>query len=222
MQKLKLSNDTVNVLKNFNQINPMIYFRKGKVISTLAPGKTIIARYECEEEFKSDFGIYKLDKLLSVLSFFEEPEIEIGEKNLKVKSNGHTAKLAFADPAVLVFSEKQCANLPTIDAEFDITEAHLNTITKAFSVMELPVVAFESDGKKLAMKALDPKNPSGDDYVIDLTGEADKTFTAMFSIANLKLIPASYKVQISSKGIAQFSGDKITYWIAVEKDSKFQ
>ena len=199
----------------------MIYFRKGKVISTISPGKTIFAKYECEEEFKSDFGIYKLDKLLSILSFFDEPELIIDSKCLTVKSDKQSAKLAFADPSVLVYPTKDKIDLPTIEAEFNITEENINSITKAFSVMELPFVSFECDGAMLYMKALNHKDPNGDAYTIELGETTGPSFVALFNINNLKMIPADYGVQISAKGIAEFKSDKLIYWIAVEKDSEF-
>lgn len=225
MQKLKLSKDTVAVLKNYNRINPMMYFRKGNTISTISPTKTVFAKYVCPENFKTDFGIYKLDKLLSVLSFFADPELVIGDKNLVIKDNNSSAKIAFADPASLVYPQKDKIDLPTIDAEFDVTEAEISDVIKASSIMELPFIAFESDGQKLYLKALDYKNPNSDAYTIELAENTDHDvggdFQAIFNITNLQMIPADYHVQISAKGIAQFSNDKMTYWIAVEKDSQF-
>lgn len=225
MQKLKLSKDTVAVLKNYNRINPMMYFRKGNIISTISPTKTVFAKYVCPENFKTDFGIYKLDKLLSVLSFFADPELVIGDKNLVIKDNNSSAKIAFADPASLVYPQKDKIDLPTIDAEFDVTEAEISDVIKASSIMELPFIAFESDGQKLYLKALDYKNPNSDAYTIELAENTDHDvggdFQAIFNITNLQMIPADYHVQISAKGIAQFSNDKMTYWIAVEKDSQF-
>lgn len=227
-QKLKLSKETVAVLKNFNQINQMIYFRKGNTISTISPTKTIIAKYDCPETFKSDFGIYRLDKLLSVLSFFDDPEVVIGDKNLTIKDDNRSAKITFGDPSVLVYPKNSDIKLPSVNAEFDVTEGELNDILKAASIMELPYVAFESDGKKLYLKALDYKNPSSDAYTIELAENTDHDigdgFTALFNITNLKLIPADYHVQISvgkNSIIAQFSNDKMAYWVAVEKDSNF-
>ena len=219
-QKLTFSKDTIAVLKNFNTINPNILFKEGHVITTISSGKTILAKYEADEDFNSSFGIYKLDKLLSVLSFFNEPEVVIDSKSLSIKSNGQTAKIAFADPSVLVYPQKDDIELPSVDAEFDISENDINTITKAVAVMELPYVEFHGDGKHLFLRALDFKNPSGDAYSIEI-GKSNKKFSAIFNISNLKLIPADYKVEVSAKGISKFSNEKMTYYVAVEKDSVF-
>ena len=225
MQTLKLSKDTINVLKNFCTINPMIYFKAGSAITTISPGKTIFARYESPETFDSSFGIYKLDKLLSILSFFSDPELLISDKNLTIKEGKQKAKMAFANPIVLVYPEKDKVTMPSIDASFTLKEVDLNAITKAFAVMELPEVAFVSDGKKLSIKALDHKDPGGDSYTIEVsedTGhDVSSEFTALFNINNLKMMPGDYNVKLTSKGIAEFSNDKLSYWLAIEKDSKF-
>jgi hypothetical protein len=225
MQKLKLSDETVSVLKNFNQINPNIYFRQGSVISTVSPGKTIFARYDCAETFETDFGIYRLDKILSVMSFFAEPVLEIGDKSLSVRGKGQKAHIAFADPNVLIYPKSDTIKLPAPEAEFVVTEEQLEMIKKAYSVMTLPYVSFESDGKDLVMKALDIDVPHGDTYTIDLAStDKPNDFQVIFDINNLRLIPASYKVELSMKGkvkIAKFSNDKLTYWIGVHKDSRF-
>ena len=222
MQKLKLSKDTVYALKNFQTINPEIFIKKGSVITTISPGQsTILARYECPEKFKTEFGIYRLDKLLNLLSFFDEPDIIIEDKCLKVVANGHTAKMLFAGEGVINPPKRDQISLPSVDAEFDLKQEHINTVLKAAATLELKEVAFECDGKTIYLKAIDHKNPNGDTFNIEVA-DGEKPFTAIFNVANLKLIPADYNVQISAKGIAQFKTDKLTYWIAVEKDSTFE
>jgi hypothetical protein len=41
-----------------------------------------------------------------------------------------------------------------------------------------------------------------------------------FLIANLKLIPGTYNIDISSKLISTWSGNDVNYFIALEKTSK--
>ena len=46
---MKLSNDTLSVLKNFGNINQGIYFKKGKVLKTVSSGKNILAEATINE-----------------------------------------------------------------------------------------------------------------------------------------------------------------------------
>ena len=64
---MKLSNETMNILKNFSTINSGLFFKSGKKISTVSPSKTILAEAVLTEEFPKDFGIYDLNNFLSVL-----------------------------------------------------------------------------------------------------------------------------------------------------------
>ena len=54
---MKLSNDTLSVLKNFGNINQGIYFKKGKVLKTVSSGKNILAEATINEEIPADFGV---------------------------------------------------------------------------------------------------------------------------------------------------------------------
>ena len=47
-------------------------------------------------------------------------------------------------------------------------------------------------------------------------------FSFDFLINNLKVLPGNYEVSLSSKLISQWEGEEITYWIALEKTSKYE
>ena len=220
MQKLKLSPETISVLKNFASINESIYFKQGSVIYILSKNKNIFGRYECEETFESDFGIYSLNSMLSMISFFVTPEIVIQDKNILIKDGKQSVKIVFGEPANIEHPTKDKVTMPSVEAEFDITAEQLADITKAYSLLGLPNVAFESDGKKTFMKACNFKEP-GNEYVVELAKSTSKPFLALFDTSALKLISNNYHVKVTSKGVAEFNADKLVYWIGVEKDSKF-
>ena len=60
-QTMKLSNETLTVLKNFAGINQSILVRKGNKLRTISVMKNILAEAEITEEFPKDFGIYDLN-----------------------------------------------------------------------------------------------------------------------------------------------------------------
>ena len=51
---MKLSEETLAVLKNFSAINNGIFFEQGKTIKTVSPQKSILVDATVEEEFPSD------------------------------------------------------------------------------------------------------------------------------------------------------------------------
>jgi len=96
----------------------------------------------------------------------------------------------------------------------------MQDVLKAMSVLGLPELAIVGDSEKLTLQAIDVKNPSADTYSVDI-GETDRAFRAVFRAENIKTIDGDYSVQISSKGISQFTGTEATYWIAIEQSSSF-
>ncbi len=64
------SNDTVNVLKNFSQINPSIAFKPGNKLSTMSPQKSIMAIAEVQDVFSSSGAIYDLGRFFGVVSLY--------------------------------------------------------------------------------------------------------------------------------------------------------
>ena len=74
---MKLSEKTVNLLKNFAGINQSILFKKGNKLRTMSVMKNILAEAEVEEEFPKDFAIYDLVQFLNGVSLYTNPQIEL-------------------------------------------------------------------------------------------------------------------------------------------------
>ena len=78
------------------------------------------------------------------------------------------------------------------------------------------------------LKVTDKKNATANDYALSLDVDnedklQDATYKFWFNVENLKLIPGSYRVQVSSKNISHFknSSDNVEYFIALESESKY-
>ena len=61
---MRLSNDTVAVLKNFSSINQNLVIKAGNEISTMSAMKNIVAKADVKETFPKDFAIYDLNEFL--------------------------------------------------------------------------------------------------------------------------------------------------------------
>ena len=218
---MKLDAKTVNVLKNFSSINPSMLFREGNVVKTISPSKTVMAKANIDTTIGKKFAIYNLGKLLSTLSFYDNPEIELREKNLVISNgNGSSTTLAYADEATIKTPPEKEITLPSIDASFTISNSALNNILKMLGTLGLPEIAIVGDGTNLSVCTLDSKN-AGSETHTEKVGVTDKTFCAIFKAENIKLIPDDYQVDVSSKGISHFKGKEAEYWIAVEQNSTF-
>lgn len=218
---MKLDQRTLQILKNFSGINPSILFRAGNVIKTITPTKTILAKATLEQEFPSSFAIYDLAKFLSVLSLFNDPDLEIGEKSVVIRSGGKKVNYVFADPNTIVApKDDKEIKFPSPDVSFELTADALADATKALGVLRQPEIAFVGDGEKITLQTINSKDPTSDVYSVEV-GETDKKFTFIFKAENIRLLPDTYSVDITSAGISRFVSKDLEYFIAIEQNSKF-
>ena len=73
---MKLSEKTLNILKNFSSINQSILVKQGNQLRTISVAKNILAEAEIKEDFPRDFAIYDLNQFLNGLSLHQDPEMD--------------------------------------------------------------------------------------------------------------------------------------------------
>jgi len=216
---MKLSEQTVSLLKNFASINQNLQFKSGNRLSTISAQKNILVNAEIPETFPSNFAIYDLNKLLGVMNLFPDPEMEIGDKTMKI---GGKVDYMFADPTMIVSPPEKELTFPEAEIKFILTNAEFNQTIKAATLLGLPHICVEGKDGKINLVATDVHNTSSDEYRSEL-GETDMVFNMVFKIENLKLYAGDYDVELTSKGISKFShtSSNLQYFIATESDSTF-
>ena len=216
---MKLSEQTVSLLKNFASINQNLQFKSGNKLSTISAQKNILVNAEIPESFPSDFAIYDLNKMLGVMNLFPDPEMEIGDKTMKI---GGKVDYMFADPTMIVSPPEKELTFPEAEIKFTLTNAEFNQTIKAATLLGLPHICVEGKDGKINLVATDVHNSSSDEYRSEL-GETGMVFNMVFKIENLKLYAGDYDVELTSKGISKFShtSSNLQYFIATESDSTF-
>lgn len=217
---MKLSARTLHLLKNFSTINPSIVLKPGGVASTISPNKTILARASISDEIPNVVAIYNLSRFISTMSLFENPDLDFGDKSVRISDGNRSVVYHYADASIIMVPPEKQIKLPSNDAECFITNKDFQNITKALSVLGLPEIAIVGDGENISLEAIDTKNPTADTFSI-VVGQSSNVFRAIFKSENLKIMDGDYTVSISSKGISQFVGTEVSYWIAVESTSTF-
>jgi hypothetical protein len=221
---MKLSEQTVKVLKNYATINQGLVFKKGNVITTMSPQKNILSEAIVTDEFPKEFGIYNLNEFLSVLSMNKDTEVDFGPNSAIFKyDNGRSIDYRLSEASLIVSPPEKKITLPSVDVKFTWTEDDYAWIQKTAAILGSPNVAVASDGETVRIITFDASNNAAHTTSIDLDMAADSKFRLVFKTENLKLIPGSYDVEISSKGIAHFKNTKenLQYWIATEAGSTY-
>ena len=222
---MEISASTVNVLKNFANINANIVIKPGNKLMTISEAKNILAEASVPEEFASTVGIYDLSEFLNILGLVDKPRVRFEDQYMQIGgvSGRELVKYYYADTEMLTTPTKPI-DMPDADVWFTLDEATLNGIKRAAAVFGHGQLTIEPNDGSVKLSVIDPENATANEYSIQVDGgyENDK-FKFALNIANLRMVSDNYNVKISSKLISQFtneSGD-LTYWVALEKSSTY-
>ena len=221
---MKFSDNTITILKNFAGINNSILVKKGTKLRTISIAKNILAEANVSEQFSRDFAIYDLNEFLNGLGLHQDPDLDFTEESyITIREGKKKVKYFFADPNVIISPPEKEIKLPSKDVCFQLDQAALDRLLKAAAVYKLPDLSVVGDVGVIRLVVRDKKNDTSNEYSI-VVGETDKEFVFNFKVENLKMIPASYDVVVSSKLLSQFKNKKfnIEYYIALEPDSTFE
>jgi hypothetical protein len=220
---MKLSDKTLTLLKNFSSINQSMLFKKGNSLRTISVMKNILAEAKIEEDIPKDFGIYDLNQFLNGLSLHQNPELDFQNDGYAVIREGKMrSKYFFAEPSVIVSPPDKDINLPSEDVCFELNTQQLDKLLKAAAIYQLPDLSAIGEAGVVKLVVRDKKNETSNDFSI-VVGETDSNFVFNFKVENIKIIPGTYDVVVSSKLLSRFESKNydLTYYIALEPDSTF-
>ena len=220
---MKLSDKTISVLKNFSSINQSILFKEGNKLRTISVMKNILAEATVTEEFTKDFGIYDLNQFLNGMSLHQQPELDFANEGyVMIREGKMRSKYFFADPDVIVTPPEKEIKLPTEDVCFELSTDQLDKLLKAAAVYQLPDICAVGENGVVKLVVRDKKNDTSNDFAI-VVGETDEEFSFNFKVENIKVLPGTYEVVVSSKLLSRFTSKNhdLTYYIALEPDSTF-
>lgn len=226
---MKISNETLNILKNFSSINKGIVLRKNEPLATVSEQENIYAVAEIQESFPCDIGIYDLSEFLGTLGLFQSPVLDFGQDSqsnyviVKEENGKSTVKYRF-DEISLITSPTEKYEIPSVEVEFTLSQMDIQKIQKACAIMSLEDIVIVSDGDSVSVVARDPKNKLSNFYELDVSiGSNGHKFEFIIKADNLKLIQGEYNVKASKEGSVLFTNEKanLSYLIALEEASTY-
>jgi len=224
---MKLSENTVSVLKNYSTINQNLMIKEGSILQTMSAMKNIVATAKVEEKFTTAVGIYDLNDFLAALSLFDNPDLDFQEKFVMMGNEGSrkSLKYFYSDPSVVTTVTKAVV-MPECEIHFNLSDKELSDITKAAAVLGVPDMVLENG----SLRVTDKKNDSANHFAmeIDYTKMDHETPMSVdhkfwFKVENLKLMPGTYEVDVSKNKISNFKNTNvdIEYFIALEPESYY-
>ena len=221
---MKLSKSTIDILKNFKEINQSILFKQGNKLRTISVMKNILAEATIPEEFPKDFGIYDLNVFLNILStLHSDPDLDFERAEyLLIREGKKRNTFFYADPNVIVTPPEKSIELPSEDVSFELHTQQLGDLLKASSIYQVPDLSAIGANGVVKLVVRDKKNDTSNNYQ-EVVGDTDKEFILNFKVENIKILPGSYNVVMSNKLLSRFESKNLDlkYYIALEPDSTF-
>lgn len=224
---MELTNFTMQTLKNFASINPNLVIRGGNNIMTMSEAKNVLALAVVDEDFPQEIGIYDLNEFLSVINLFDTSNVKFEDSHMIISDASGRSKIKYfySDIDMLTTPSKPLS-MPSSEVKFNLDQNTLNNLKRAASALGHNEVSITGANGVITLSVIDSENNTSNAYSIDVVGDYEiEDFNFILNIANLKMIPANYQVEISSKLISQFTStnlDKeLKYWVALEKTSTY-
>ena len=200
--------------------------RSGNNIKTMSVTRNMIATADVSEQFTKDFGIYDLNEFIGVLGLVDTPNLTFEDDFVIVQDSTGRSKIKYFYSAeeTLTTATKD-VKMPEADCKFTLDNSTLNKLKKAAATLGHKEVSIQAKDGVLSLSIVEKQNATSNTFSIDIDGEfkQDAVFNFIIDIANLKILPGDYDVEISSKLITQFKNKELplTYWIALEKSSTY-
>lgn len=227
---MQLSDETLQLLKNFAQINSNFLFTEGTELKTMADAKNVYAVATSSDTFTKTFGIYDLNEFLSVLNLVETPQLDFKDKYVTISdSTGKSSvKYYYTDQTMLTYPEKSVKLPKSFELEMDVESSVLARLITAASTLGHSHVSISPKNDELEFVVFDEANSTSNNFSMLIPGKFDSNvdFQFVLNVNNLrKLISSDYELKISSKLISVFKAKnshfELEYYIALEKSSKY-
>ena len=223
---MELSENTLQILRNFSGINQNLLIKPGSNIKTISEARNVVATADVTESFEKDFGIYDLNEFIGVMGLVDTPSLKFEDDFVIVSDSSGRSKVKYFYAAEeTLTSPAKDVNMPDGDVKFTLDNDTLNKLKKAASTLGHNEVSIKANNGVLSLSIVENQNATSNAFSIDIDGEfkQDAVFNFIISISNLKILPGDYDVEISSKLITQFKHKEmpLKYWIALEKTSTY-
>lgn len=220
---MKLSAQTLSILRNFASIEQTMFFRAGNVVSTQT--EKIYARATIEETIPEEFAVSELSRLLSVISLLEDPDIDVDSRRLIISNSNDSVTFPCADPRFVNQPPEDGVKISTFEVEFNLTASQLAKLSKSLSVIGASHVIIRGADGDITVEAASlqrgSEEPTGMAYRT-VIGKTTQSFKMTFLSETFRMLQGDYKVSISRRKVVRFLTDRLEYWIVAEsKNSVF-
>jgi len=221
---MKVSDKTIEILKNFSNINNGMVIRSGKQQTTVSPDDAIFVVAQIEDDFPSELGLYELPNFLTNLTMLDSAELNFSDNEVTMTDKDGfnityrgCAKEIIHTPAETMINLK----IDNPDIEFNLTLAQIQKLSKVANINTFEYLVVFAKNGQLSVKVYDQESDTSNSGTLPLGEIGTPDFKAMFKVEKLKIIPQNYNVKIKKEAFAVFENTDGTlrYIIALESES---
>jgi hypothetical protein len=218
-----LTEKTLQVLKNYSNINRNILIKEGNVLKTISEALNVFASAEVDMTFPRTFGIYDLNEFLNVISLADSPRLTFENEHVLITDGTGRSKIKYFYAAQdTITCPKKDPTMPSdANISFVLDSETLSRIKRAASVLGHTELSVSVDNGLLNLSVIDSSDKTSNVFSIYVDGTfIDSDFELVFNISNLKMIDGDYDVKISDQRfISHFVNrdNGVQYWVALEK-----
>ena len=215
---MKLSENTLSVLKNFASINGGVVLSSGKVQKTISPEKSILVEATIDDDIPTQFGIYDLNQFLGNLTTLRNPELTFSNDAVKLDDGELSFDYRACSANLIITPPDKELVLKSVDVTFSLPNVTLQKLIKVATMNNLPNLSVVGKNGELLLKIHERANDTSNSGTIKIGDYAGKDFIATFKTDNLKLLPNDYTVEIQERAFAKFedAAKTLKYFIALE------
>lgn len=232
---MKISDETITILKNLATFNNHLVVKAGNIISTVNERKSTLIKVVVPEEFPVEFALHDLSGLLKTITLFDDPDFAFGDNSIVISdSSGTTQEYYYSDKDKLIWDERDIT-FPETDITVTITTDVLKKVIKAAGINGFEDVAVVGEGGKVFLRTLDKEKATGESLTKSkrtfsvLISEEDKGEFTVFlkhtkkGANKLSFLPLDYELSISNKKLVRFVSTieeyTVSYIMGIEADS---
>jgi hypothetical protein len=219
---MKLSENTLSVLKNFSAINSGLVLQAGNLQKTISPEKSILVEVELDDTIPQQFGIYDLNQFLGNVTTLASPELEFSDNSVLMKDGDITFNYYSCSTNLIVSPPDKELKLKQTDVSFNLSNAILTKLLKLAAMNNLSHLSVVGKNGEIRLQMHEKANDTSNFASFKLNDYNGDDFIASFKVENIKLVPGDYDVELQLGAFAKFTAtsgvfkDKIKYFIALE------
>jgi hypothetical protein len=215
---MKLSENTLAVLKNFASINSGVVLGAGTAQRTISPEKSILVEATIDDDIPTQFGIYDLNQFLGNLTTLRNPELTFSKEGVVLDDGELSFEYRACSANLIITPPEKELVLKSVDVKFSLPNETLQKLIKVATMNGLPNLSVVGKNGSLLLKIHERANDTSNSGTIQIGEYAGQDFTASFKTDNLKLLPNDYNVEIQKGAFAKFenAAKTLKYFIALE------